>query len=88
MRERLSPAFRTRRHYREEKTISMTFSERLHNETMRKQLRYVFENGRGYYIENGQPYTEEEIHKKYPVAIKAHDGKTKENVDGTKKWLY
>jgi len=65
----------------------MTFIERLHNEYKRLYTLFTIENGRGFYLENGVPYTREEFEKKYPVALIARP-QEKENSDNTKQWMY
>lgn len=65
----------------------MTVSQRLINESIRLNTFFRIENGRGYYIENGYPYTKKEFEEKYPVPLKVSNDPMYDNSDKTKKWM-
>lgn len=65
----------------------MTVTERLHNEYKRLYTFFIIENGTGYYLEDGIPYTRKEFEEKYPVAIRIRADE-KENADPKQNWLF
>lgn len=65
----------------------MTVSERLRNEEIRLYTPFFIINGKGFYIEDGKPYTRKEFEDKYPTPLRIR-GEEKENADPKQTWLY
>lgn len=65
----------------------MTVTERLNNEYKKLYTLFHVENGAGYYIEDGIPYTRKEFEDKYPTPLRIR-GEEKENADPKQTWLY
>jgi hypothetical protein len=65
----------------------MTITERLHNEQKRLITLFTIIEGKGFYIEDGKPYTRKEFEDKYPVPLRAR-AEEKENADPKQNWLF
>lgn len=65
----------------------MTFTERLNNEYKRLNTFFRIENGRGFYVENGYPYTRKEFEDKYPTPLRVSSDPMYGNSDKTKDWM-
>lgn len=65
----------------------MTVTERLNNEYKRLYTFFIIENGIGFYVENGKPYTRKEFEEKYPVPLLTR-AEEKENIDPKQNWLH
>lgn len=65
----------------------MTFSQRLENEQKRIYTLFTIVNGRGFYLENGIPYTRKEFEEKYPAPLVVNSDPQFEDIDSTRKWM-